>query len=115
MGCSSSKTVRVSPADIASGKSNVAAGSKTSLQSGERPFGSATSKTSKHSNDSGYSAQELAEDEEGHDAYANVITENSDARLVQEIESGFQEQELGELALLTFIGAIVVLLLVELE
>lgn len=107
MGCGNGKMVKVSPAEVATVKTNTTKlvkvkevvsdhGSQTSLKSGERPFGSATSKVSKRSDDSGYNGHDSVEDE-NHDDYAHIITENSDAMLVQEIENSFKEHELGKL------------------
>lgn len=71
------------------------AGSSASLNSnGERPSGSATSKGSKRSQDSGYSGNDLEDD--GFDEYAHIITENSENAVVQNIESNFHAPELGK-------------------
>lgn len=70
--------------------------SSSSLREGElRPSGSATSKVSKHSQDSGYDGNDL-EEGDGIDEYANMITENSEGALVDELEKNFQPPELGE-------------------
>ena len=102
MGCSNAKMVQVVPvephnAGITQKKSGMLLdASATSLRDGElRPSGSATSKVSKHSQDSGYDGNDL-EDDDGIDEYANMITENSDGALVEEIEKNFQAPELGK-------------------
>ncbi|XP_067937573.1 uncharacterized protein [Watersipora subatra] len=103
MGCSNGKMVQVKPEgellqkhkkvqhvkglDILNGSSISSAGG------GERPSKSATSTASKQSHDSGYSGNDLEEDD-GIDEYANIITENSEGAIVEKIESSFQAPEL---------------------
>lgn len=106
MGCTNEKmVVKVSPASAGSSlvqKDNLKSkqldnqigASSSSLNNGDRPAGSATSKVSKRSQDSGYSANDL-EDDHDIDDYANIITENSDGAVVEEIEQNFKPQELG--------------------
>lgn len=88
----------------------VLSGSSASLRSGElRPSGSATSKVSKHSTDSGFDGNDLEDDDI--DEYANIITENSDGAIIQEIEREFQATELGEeLVIASFVVKMVTIL-----
>lgn len=105
MGCSNGKMVKVSPSgevvQIQSSNmktldsSGKLAQSTSSLNSaGDRPSKSATSKGSKHSQDSGYSGNNL-EDDDGFDEYEHIITENSDGAVVENIERTFHAPDLG--------------------
>jgi len=57
----------------------------------EDRYGSATSKGSRHSDDSGFSLGDGSTDDL--DEYANIITEESDAQLVAELEKEFNADE----------------------
>lgn len=108
MGCKQSKASRVQVAPVKGAPArnttignsrNTLQGSKSSLQNGceDNRYGSATSKLSKQSKDSGFSVNEPVVDDEP-DAYSHIITEESDSTLIQQVEASFQPQELGELS-----------------
>lgn len=103
MGCKNSKGVQVAPVMVKPSTNSTglldsktrASSASLKLSAGDRPSGSATSKVSKHSYDSGYSGQEENYEGDDVDEYAGIITEESDMNVVQEIEKGFVERDLG--------------------